>query len=42
VSTKPARITVTDAANQQALARYCDGWSFHLRAQGWLERGVVT
>jgi hypothetical protein len=42
VSTKPARITVTDAANQQALARYCDGWSFHLRAQGWLEKGVVT
>lgn len=34
------RITVVDAINQQALAHYCDGWSFHLREQGWLEQGI--
>jgi hypothetical protein len=33
-------LTVTDAANQRALARYCDTWSFYLRDQGWYAQAV--
>jgi hypothetical protein len=40
VDTIHARLTVTDADNQWALAAYCDAWTFHLRRQGWLEQGV--
>ena len=31
-----AQLVVTDAHNQEALAAYCDAWTFHLREQGWL------
>lgn len=34
------QLQVADAANQAALARYCDSWAFHLRAQGWLDQAV--
>ncbi len=32
---------VLDPDNQAACARYCDGWAFALREQGWLEQGAV-
>jgi hypothetical protein len=35
-------LRVTDIANQQALARYCDVWAFHLVDQGWLEATLVV
>ena len=34
-------LSVIDAVNQGACSRYCDGWAFHLRKQGWLEKGMV-
>jgi len=33
-------MSLIDPFNQWACAAYCDGWSFHLRGQGWLEKGV--
>ena len=35
-------MTLIDPLNQWACAAYCDAWSFHLRDQGWLEKGVVV
>ncbi|KKM14177.1 hypothetical protein LCGC14_1708730 [marine sediment metagenome] len=34
-------VIVLDPDNQAACARYCDGWAFALREQGWLEQGVA-
>ena len=36
------KLTITDVVNQRALADYCEIWTFYLREQGWLEKGVVT
>jgi hypothetical protein len=36
------RMTLIDPLNQWAWAAYCDGRSFHLREQGWLEKGVAV
>ena len=32
-------LRVIDPINQGACSRYCDGWAFHLRKQGWPEKG---
>lgn len=35
-------MTPVDVINQRACAAYCDAWSFYLREQGWLEKGIVV
>lgn len=42
VDAEANRMTLIDPLNQWACAAYCDGWSFHLREQGWLEKGMVV
>ena len=42
IDERTGAISPLDLVNQKACAGYCDAWSFHLRAQGWLERGVVV
>jgi hypothetical protein len=41
IESKGQEPRVLDSNNQSACARYCDGWAFALREQGWLEQGAV-